>query len=214
MQGRRGTGAAKARKGDPLPLTACSRRRRINYEDPNYNIGLPVLTIHGNHDDPAGTENLSAVDILSTCRLVNYFGKVGTASWQGCACTPAGRAAPVAQCIVPAGLVGGAGARTGTGERCPAKLEPSSLKGTAGPRIRSLPPRRRSCAALPADLWLVDPGPATREQAAIEGTGTGKLRIAPVLLQKGGTRVALYGLGNLRDERLCRLFQTPGHVEW
>lgn len=51
-------------------------------------------------------------------------------------------------------------------------------------------------------------------QAAIEGTGTGKLRIAPVLLQKGATRVALYGLGNLRDERLCRLFQTPGHVEW
>ncbi|KAL4422894.1 hypothetical protein ABPG75_009091 [Micractinium tetrahymenae] len=98
---------------------------RVNYEDPNFNIGLPVLTIHGNHDDPAGAENLSAVDILSTCRLVNYFGK-----------------------------------------------------------------------------------------AAIEGTGTGKLRIAPVLLQKGATRVALYGLGNLRDERLCRLFQTPGHVEW
>ena len=50
--------------------------RRVNYEDPNYNISLPVLTIHGNHDDPAGAENLSAVDILSTCRLLNYFGKV------------------------------------------------------------------------------------------------------------------------------------------
>ena len=42
----------------------------------------------------------------------------------------------------------------------------------------------------------------------------GKLRIAPVLLQKGSTRLALYGLGNLRDERLCRLFQTPDCVEW
>jgi double-strand break repair protein MRE11 len=98
---------------------------RVNYEDPNYNVALPVLTIHGNHDDPAGAENLSAVDILSTCRLVNYFGK-----------------------------------------------------------------------------------------AAIEGSGVGKLRIAPVLLQKGSTQVALYGLGNLRDERLCRLFQTPQCVEW
>jgi hypothetical protein len=27
-------------------------------------------------------------------------------------------------------------------------------------------------------------------------------------------RLGLYGLGNLRDERLCRLFQTPGCVEW
>ncbi|PSC71365.1 Double-strand break repair MRE11 [Micractinium conductrix] len=98
---------------------------RVNYEDPNYNIALPVMTIHGNHDDPAGAENLSAVDIMSTCRLVNYFGK-----------------------------------------------------------------------------------------AAIEGQGVGKLRISPVLLQKGATNVALYGLGNLRDERLCRLFATPGAVEW
>jgi double-strand break repair protein MRE11 len=40
-----------------------------------------VLTIHGNHDDPAGAENLSAVDILSTCRLLNYFGKVRGMCW-------------------------------------------------------------------------------------------------------------------------------------
>ena len=40
------------------------------------------------------------------------------------------------------------------------------------------------------------------------------MRLAPVLLQKGDTKVALYGLGNLRDERLARLFQTPGCVEW
>lgn len=55
---------------------------RVNYEDPNYNVALPVLTIHGNHDDPAGAENLSAVDILSTCRLLNYFGKVGSGLWR------------------------------------------------------------------------------------------------------------------------------------
>ncbi len=26
----------------------------VNYEDPHFNIGIPVFTIHGNHDDPAG----------------------------------------------------------------------------------------------------------------------------------------------------------------
>lgn len=44
--------------------------------DPNLNVGLPVFTIHGNHDDPAGGDNLSAVDLVSSCGLVNYFGKV------------------------------------------------------------------------------------------------------------------------------------------
>ena len=26
----------------------------INYEDPNLNIGIPIFSIHGNHDDPQG----------------------------------------------------------------------------------------------------------------------------------------------------------------
>lgn len=34
-----------------------------------------MFTIHGNHDDPAGSENLSAVDVLSAVHYVNYFGK-------------------------------------------------------------------------------------------------------------------------------------------
>lgn len=48
----------------------------MNFENPNLNVGLPLFTIHGNHDDPAGQDNLSAVDLLSSCGLVNYFGKV------------------------------------------------------------------------------------------------------------------------------------------
>lgn len=99
---------------------------RVNFENPNYNVGLPVFTIHGNHDDPGGTDNLSAVDILATTALVNYFGKI-------------------------------------------------VISGDSGP---------------------------------------GKLRISPVLLQKGNTKLALYGLGNLRDERLGNLFRTPNCVEW
>lgn len=32
--------------------------------------------------------------------------------------------------------------------------------------------------------------------------------------EQGETKLALYGLGNIRDERLGRLFQTPGSVQW
>jgi DNA repair exonuclease SbcCD nuclease subunit len=38
-----------------LTLSFCIIRfGQVNYEDPNFNVGLPVFTIHGNHDDPAG----------------------------------------------------------------------------------------------------------------------------------------------------------------
>lgn len=93
---------------------------RVNYEDPNYNIALPVFTIHGNHDDPAGVGGYSAVDLLNSCNLLNYFGKAET----------------------------------------------------------------------------VD-----------------DIQNFPILLRKGSTRLALYGMGNVRDERLHRTFQQ-GAVKW
>ena len=46
------------------------RNLTVNYEDPNYNVQLPVFSIHGNHDDPAGDGGLAALDILSTANLV------------------------------------------------------------------------------------------------------------------------------------------------
>ena len=105
-----------------------SRFGTVNYEDPNYNVALPVFAIHGNHDDPTGDGNLSALDLLSTAGLINYFGKAREVD----------------------------------------------------------------------DITLM-----------------------PVLLGKGQTRVALYGLGNVRDERLHRTFLSrkvrmlapPGGVE-
>lgn len=97
----------------------------VNYEDPHFNVGLPVFTIHGNHDDPAGVDNLSVVDILSACNLVNYFGKT-----------------------------------------------------------------------------------------VLGGSGVGQITLHPILIKKGSTAVALYGLGNIRDERLNRMFQTPHAVQW
>ncbi|BFZ53276.1 meiotic recombination [Savitreella phatthalungensis] len=49
---------------------------RINYEDHDINVSIPVFSIHGNHDDPSGEGHLCALDILQAARLVNYFGRV------------------------------------------------------------------------------------------------------------------------------------------
>ena len=38
----------------------------INYEDPNLNVGIPVFSIHGNHDDPQGAGAVSAAS-CNTC---------------------------------------------------------------------------------------------------------------------------------------------------
>ena len=70
----------------------------INYEDPNFNVGIPVFSIHGNHDDPQGAGAVSrshptnlasynstaylqegalcALDVLSVSGLLNYMGKI------------------------------------------------------------------------------------------------------------------------------------------
>lgn len=85
----------------------------LNYDDPNLNVSMPVLSIHGNHDDPTGQGNLCSLDILHTAGLVNYFGKT------------------------------------------------SNLE---------------------------------------------KIQLSPLLFQKGNTKVCLYGLGSVRDERLHRMF--------
>ena len=41
----------------------------------NLNVGIPVFSIHGNHDDPAGPQGLCALDLLSASGVINYFGK-------------------------------------------------------------------------------------------------------------------------------------------
>jgi double-strand break repair protein MRE11 len=33
----------------------------VNYEDPNYNVCLPVFSIHGNHDDPTGVSFITVL---------------------------------------------------------------------------------------------------------------------------------------------------------
>ncbi|CAJ0597981.1 unnamed protein product [Cylicocyclus nassatus] len=89
---------------------------RVNYEDANINVGLPIFSIHGNHDDTAG-KGLTILDVLHEAGLVNLFGKF-------------------------------------------------------------------------ADIDQFD--------------------VSPILLRKGSTRVALFGIGSQRDDRLCRAF--AGHT--
>lgn len=86
----------------------------VNYYDPNLNVGLPVFTIHGNHDDLSG-KGLTALDLLHEGGLVNLFGK----------------------------------------------------------------------------------------HASIE-----EFTVSPILLRKGSTLLALYGLGSQRDDRLVRAFKN------
>lgn len=85
-----------------------------NYEDPNLNVAIPVFSIHGNHDDPAGEGHLASLDILEMSGLINYYGR-----------TPE----------------------------------------------------------------------------------SDNINVKPVLLQKGRTKLALYGLSNVRDERMYRTFR-------
>lgn len=85
-----------------------------NFNDQNLNVGMPIFTIHGNHDDPIDQTNLCALDLFHASGLVNLFGK----------------------------------------------------------------------------------------SSSIES-----IVIQPILLRKGKTKLALYGLGAIRNERLHRLFQ-------
>ena len=91
------------------------RSGSANYECPHVSIGLPIFSIHGNHDEPSRdggpAGSLAALDLLSSTRLVNYFGR----------------------------------------------------------------------------------------QEKVDD-----IEILPILLRKGETNVAIYGLGNMRDERLSR----------
>lgn len=86
----------------------------VNYEDLDINVGIPIFSIHGNHDDPSGEGHLAALDLLQVSGLINYYGR-----------TPE----------------------------------------------------------------------------------SDNIQIKPVLLQKGRTKLALYGMSNVRDERLFRTFR-------
>ncbi|XP_008550619.1 double-strand break repair protein MRE11 [Microplitis demolitor] len=56
------------------PSETLSNPTGLNFENENLNVGLPIFTVHGNHDNPS-FEYTSTLDILAASGLVNYFGK-------------------------------------------------------------------------------------------------------------------------------------------
>lgn len=48
----------------------------LNINSEVMNIALPIVLIHGNHDDPSGARPTSAIDVLHATGFVNYIGKV------------------------------------------------------------------------------------------------------------------------------------------
>lgn len=60
---------------DPSLNFSHSKFPVANFDDTSLNISLPIFSIHGNHDDPTGVDNLCALDELSTAGLINLFGK-------------------------------------------------------------------------------------------------------------------------------------------
>ncbi len=180
----KGTFCTRARRAHTSHASPARSFGAINYDDGNFNVEIPVFSIHGNHDDPQGLGPdgaLSALDILSTAGLVNYFGKtnlvVGSSG-------PDGRAV--------------AGAEEEPEEEEPDEDfadVPLSGKGRrgaqAGPSRARTAQRSRTSAS------------AQQGSTQITGTQTMKdIKIRPVLLRKGATKLALYGLGNISDERL------------
>ena len=63
---------------NPLDNFAHTSFKQVNYQDPNINVSMPVFSIHGNHDDPAGLNSLCSLDLLHAAGLVNYFGKISS----------------------------------------------------------------------------------------------------------------------------------------
>ena len=102
---------------DPAQAFHYTDFSNVNYEDPNFNISIPMFGISGNHDDATGDALLCPMDILHVSGLMNHYGKV-----------------------------------------------------------------------LESD----------------------KITISPLLFQKGNTKLALYGLASVRDERLFRTFKEGG----
>ena len=46
-----------------------------NYLQNLHKVKMPIFSIHGNHDDPVGLENLSSLDLMNSNNYINYFGR-------------------------------------------------------------------------------------------------------------------------------------------
>ncbi|CAJ1957025.1 unnamed protein product [Sphenostylis stenocarpa] len=165
----------------------------VNYEDPHFNVGLPVFTIHGNHDDPAGVD----LEGDERYRLRN---------WRN-------------HRMILTSLIFSLAVGRMVSQKS-SRIAHVDLRNTSVPfagyssiqviTIESLWQDNLSVVDILSACNLVNYFGKT----VLGGSGVGQITLHPILIKKGSTAVALYGLGNIRDERLNRMFQTPHAVQW
>lgn len=177
-----------------------------NFESEHHNVQLPVFTIHGNHDDPSGPDGSSALDVLSNARLINYFGRHDVFGGLRRQSTNGNNAAATA---------------TGTSTHNEEYEHEDSEDGTEDISIRSRAQHRSQAAATRrnqrASQAQFHPGQGGDALRCTSGddeyTSVGSIAVRPVLLEKGNARLALYGLGHMRDARLKAIFERPDGVQ-
>jgi hypothetical protein len=72
-----------------------------NYEDANFNIEVPVFTVHGNHDDPSRDDAKRVCEggwalVLCSVRFVSLLARFSAENTE---CAPPPSAVPCATCV-------------------------------------------------------------------------------------------------------------------
>lgn len=138
----------------------------VNYEDPNYNVAIPVFSIHGNHDDPSGVRPSHDTLYVIPAPTSLFLPPPPASPSRAANCAPStSSASPTSFVLVSLSL--------------------------------SPPPSPPSISPPPPPLQVNYFGQVPEVDA---------IELAPILIQKGRTRVALYGLGSMKDERLYNTF--------
>lgn len=50
-----------------------TKNERVNYQDPNYSVQLPIFSIHGNHDDPSRDGAAGGGELLAALGMCVFF---------------------------------------------------------------------------------------------------------------------------------------------
>ena len=59
------------RPREDKPEVDKSRSKRVNYEDPHFNVKIPIFSIHGNHDNPSGVSK-KCIKLATLCRKCEF----------------------------------------------------------------------------------------------------------------------------------------------
>lgn len=165
---------------------ADTRFPAVNYEDPNLNVGIPVFSIHGNHDDPQGTGPVSSFgDMTCTVRREGNWSEDDSQR----PCLLAGKVT------------------------CTASGDSLALKWTRPVTSRHADVQEGALCALDVLSVAGVLNYFGKIDLGSDETNEGKKKgidIRPILLRKGSTNLALYGVGNVKDTRFHYELRSNG----